>query len=103
MTGRARNQLVGSEKGNGMLKSNAMMFCASIMLLAAAAPAEAAKSAYDTGLAIGKKRGYPDPQCYATVFAANAVQGPDGKFKGPGGKAAHPYKLELQSKCNISR
>lgn len=86
-----------------MLKSNLMLFCAAIMVVAAAVSAEAAKSAYDTGMAIGKKRGYPNPECYATVFAANAVQGPDGKFKGPGGKAANPYKLELQSKCNISR
>jgi hypothetical protein len=88
---------------NEMPEFKAMMFCVAIMLLATVAPAEAAKSAYDTGLAIGKKRGYPDPQCYATVFAANAVLGPDGKFKGPGRKAARFYKMELQSKCNISR
>ncbi len=74
-----------------------------ILLVMASAPAEAAKSAYDTGLSIGKKRGYPNPDCYATVFAAYSTQGSDGKFKGPAGRAAGPYKLELQSKCNISR
>lgn len=86
-----------------MLKSNVSMFCATIVLLAVAAPAEAAKSAHDTGMAIGKKRGYPNPECYATQFAAYAVPGADGKFKAPRGKAAKVYKLELQTKCNISR
>lgn len=64
--------------------------------------AQDSKAAHQTGMSIAKKRGYPNPTCYADVFASYAAQNPKGQWRAPTGKAAVGYKNEQQTKCGIS-
>ena len=60
------------------------------------------KTAQQTGMAIAKKRGYANPNCYAEVFASYASQNSKGRWRAPTGKAAIGYKNEQHAKCGIS-
>lgn len=86
-----------------MMKSPVLL-AAMAVFLAATIPAEAARSAYRTGIASAKKRGFSNRKCYASVFATYATQNRHGKFRAPAGtsKAAIGYRNEQMSKCGIS-
>ncbi|KRE16250.1 hypothetical protein ASE66_10920 [Bosea sp. Root483D1] len=86
-----------------MMKRSALLAAMAVSLLATA-PAEAAKSAYKTGIASAKKRGFSNAECYASVFATYAAQNRNGKFRAPAGagRAAIGYRNEQMSKCGIS-
>ncbi len=86
-----------------MIRHPALLAAMAVFLFATA-PAEAARSAYRTGIASAKKRGFSNAQCYASVFATYAVQNRHGKFRAPAGtsKAAIGYRNEQMSKCGIS-
>jgi hypothetical protein len=86
-----------------MIKRSALLAAIAAFLIATV-PAEAARSAYKTGIASAKKRGFSDRKCYASVFATYATQNRHGKFRAPAGtsKAAIGYRNEQMSKCGIS-
>lgn len=86
-----------------MIKRSALLAAIAAFLIATV-PAEAARSAYKTGIASAKKRGFADRKCYASVFATYATQNRNGKFRAPAGtsKAAIGYRNEQMSKCGIS-
>lgn len=86
-----------------MIKRSALLAAIAAFLIATV-PAEAARSAYKTGIASAKKRGFSDRKCYASVFATYATQDRHGKFRAPAGtsKAAIGYRNEQMSKCGIS-
>lgn len=86
-----------------MIKHPALLAAMAVFLFAIA-PAEAARSAYNAGIASAKKRGFPNRKCYASVFATYAAQNRRGKFTAPAGnsKAAFVYRNEQMNKCGIS-
>lgn len=86
-----------------MIKRSALLVAIAVALVATV-PAEAARSAYRTGIVSAKKRGFSNRKCYASVFATYATQNRHGKFRAPAGtsKAAIGYRNEQMSKCGIS-
>lgn len=75
---------------------------ASAMLVASPGVAQEGKTAHEVGMSIAKKRGYPNPACYAGVFASYAAKNAAGQWRAPTGKASVGYKNEQHSKCGIS-
>lgn len=68
-------------------------------------PAQAqSREAYRVGMKIARERGYPNPQCYARVFAQHAQRANHPQKANYWSAPARPaFTGELWSQCRISR
>lgn len=85
-----------------MFSKQVYVVVAAAIALTTSSWAQDGKTAHQTGMSIAKKRGYPNPNCYADIFASHAAKNVQGQWKAPTGKAAVGYKNEQHAKCGIS-
>ncbi|MBN9456301.1 MAG: hypothetical protein J0I54_06705 [Bosea sp.] len=60
-------------------------------------------SAYRAGLNIARQRDYPNPHCFAQIFARHARPHQDARRGHWVATASRAYQGELWSRCGISR